>query len=246
MEIHKREADMWKGLEQYKGDAGFAKDIRTALGPALPMLQQANFHPAQFIQNMTNTHLLLADPQTPPDQKRTLALNILKQYGIELEAQPTEQTGFVDPEVKSLKEQLAALQSKISGQETNAANQTRQKLQAEIAAFAADPANPYFNEVADDMSILLRGSGGQLTLKEAYERAVRANPVTFAKEKTRLETEAVAKAQKEAQERADAAKKAAGANVRNRGHQATRTGDATGSWDDTMKETLDQIRSKAH
>ena len=75
---------------------------------------------------------------------------------------------------------------------------------------------PYFDEVAVDVAThirVARANGKTISLQEAYDRAVRANPATFekllaardAEQKTKLETERKAQA--------DAARKAAAANV---------------------------------
>jgi len=241
-EIAKREADMFKGLETYKTEASFAKEVKSFLRPIEGLLQANSIPPQQFLGNLVNAHMTLANPQLAPAQKREIALNILKNYGIEVDApaQPTDDGTYIDPEVLRLRTELSALQSRLDGADTRAANDVRQKLLGEVNAFAQDPANQYFEEVADDVAMLIRGSGGALNLKEAYERAVRANPVTWAKEVTRLQTEAVTKAQQEAKERADKAKRLTSVNVKSGGHQGSGTA-PSGSMDDTMKATMRAI-----
>lgn len=111
----------------------------------------------------------------------------------------------------------------------------------EIETFAADPANPHFEEVSNDMVTLLQG-GVCKTLPEAYEKAVWANPVTRAKEIARQQAEATRKAQETEAAKVAAARKATAANVRT----SAKSGSATaplGSIDDTLNETLAKIRS---
>lgn len=242
-EVHRREQDIWKGLEGYRSEAQFAKSVRQALGPAFQMLQQANFPPEQFIQNLANTHLMLADQRVPVAQRREIALKALSQYGLDLTAQLGEGDDFIDPQVKGLQDRISQLESQLTTRAQTEANQVRQKLSQEIEEFATK--NPLFYEVADDITILIRGSGGQMSLQDAFDRAIRANPVTFAKEQARIEAEAVAKAQKAEQERAEKARAAAAANVKTGVHQGrSGTAAATGSWDDTMAETLREIHKR--
>jgi hypothetical protein len=58
----------------------------------------------------------------------------------------------------------------------------------EIDAFAADPAHPYFDELANDITKLFE-AGLAKDLPEAYEKAVYANPTTRQKEIDRLTAE---------------------------------------------------------
>lgn len=240
-EIAKRENDMFRGIEQYRNDAGFAKEIKSVLAPVEQALQQHGIAPKAFVNNMLQTHLLLSDSQTPAEQRIAMAKQLLSQYGLTLDAPADGTPAYVDPEVKALREELAAVKSKINGAETQAAARERETQANALKAFADDPDHPYFYDVADDIAMLIRGSGGQLSIQDAYERAVRANPVTFAKETARLQQEAVEKAQKEAAERAEAARKATSARVRTDGHQGSGTA-ASGSMETTMEETLAAIR----
>lgn len=57
--------------------------------------------------------------------------------------------------------------------------QTRRESQSEIERFSADPAHPYFDNVREDMAILLQ-TGKAQNLNDAYEMACWANPETRA------------------------------------------------------------------
>lgn len=248
---------MFSGLETYKADAGFAKTIKGIVAPIAPALQANNVRPEQFIGNMMNAHLALSGTQYNADQKRDLAVQMLKQYGIDLAPAASSAAGPAaapgsepTPEVKGLLDKIAQLESRINGTETHVrtqqqavADEHRNKLASEVKAFADDPANEYFDEVADDVVILIRGSGGKMPLKDAYERAVRANPVTWAKESAKLTQAAVEKARKDDAERAAAARNANKGRVRTSGHQGSGTAAST-SMDDTMQATLAGIRKR--
>jgi hypothetical protein len=96
--------------------------------------------------------------------------------------------------------------------------------QREIEAFSADPANMYFDNVSDAVVALIaqdRQNGGSMSLKDAYDRAVWADPTirphlqqaeitARAAEEARKAGEAKAAAEKAAQQKAQAANRAAG------------------------------------
>jgi hypothetical protein len=244
-EIAKRESDMFRGLELYKSDANFGREMGKALAPMAHLLQQNNVPAGHFVNNLVQSHMYLANGQIPVQQRLTTAIQLLKQYGLEL-PKPGEEDGtpaYVDPAVQSLQDKVHSLESKLSASERQALTEQQNKMAADIKAFADDPTHPYFYDVADDMVILIKGSGGTMSYQDAYDRAVMVNPVTRAKETERLQAEAVEKARKEAEERSAASRKASGARVNSRGHQGGSTA-ASGSMDDTMKETLAAMKRR--
>ena len=83
------------------------------------------------------------------------------------------------------------------------------------------------------------------SLKDAYEKAVWANPVTRQKEIARIQTEAAAKLKVAASKEAEAAKRASSANVRGRETRRAPT-EPKGTMDETMRDTLEKIRNRAH
>ncbi len=244
-EIVKRETDMFKGIEQYKGAAGFAREIQTLVRPVEADLIANKVSPQQFVGNLINAHRQLSSPQFTPVQKLAMAKQLLGTYGINLDASATtaDEPEYVDPQVLALREELHTIKSRLNGADEQAANATRSKIAQDIEAFATNPANAHFDEVADDIALLIRGSGGTMPLQEAYDKAVYANPVTRAKETARIAAEAVTKAAKADKERADKAKAATRGNVVTSEHQANGTV-AQGSMDDTMAATLAGIKKR--
>jgi hypothetical protein len=188
-EIAKRENDMVKGIAQYKGASDLAKDLATALRPVIPDLQRHQVTPQTFIGNLTAAHVALSNHNVPMEQRAAQALQYLKtSYGIDLVAEikkiPAQEEAFVDPQVKGLRDQITSLQSRLDEGDSRTAAQIRTSLSNEVMAFASDPANLHFNDVADDIALLLHGSraaGQPLSLKDAYDKAVYANPLTRAK-----------------------------------------------------------------
>ena len=236
-EVLKREEDIFKGLESYKADASIGKALKGVVQPYLQVFQSQGIDPMQQVSGLMRAHVALATGT--PEQKQQFFQHLAKEYGVDLDTEPP----YVDPQVAGLQKQLSDLQSRLNGREQHEANEARSKLQAEIDSFASDPAHQYFDEVANDMAGLLR-SGAAKDLKDAYDKAIWANPITRAKEQARLTADADAKAKAEAAERAKQARKATGANVKSSAKAASGTA-PLGSIDDTLNAALVAIKSRA-
>lgn len=237
-EIHKREEDMFRGLEMYRGDAQIGKNFSQVLQPYMQILQQHNINPYQQVQGLMQAHYTLA--MGTPEQKQELFAKLAQDYGVDVSALPL--APYEDPAVAGLRQQLQQQQNQINQWQQSQQQQVQQKAAQSVEAFANDPANAYFDEVADDIAQLLQ-SGVAKDLQDAYDKAVWANPVTRAKEQARLTTQATEKARQEAEARAAKAKQAMRANVRT----SAKSGSAAtplGSIDDTLSETLAAIRGK--
>ena len=236
-EVLKREEDIFKGLESYKADASIGKALKGVVQPYLQVFQSQGIDPMQQVSGLMRAHVALATGT--PEQKQQFFQHLAKEYGVDLDTEAP----YVDPQVAGLQKQLSDLQSRLNGREQHEANEARSKLQAEIDSFASDPAHQYFDEAANDMAGLLR-SGAAKDLKDAYDKAIWANPITRAKEQARLTADAEAKAKAEAAERAKQARKATGANVKSSAKAASGTA-PLGSIDDTLNAALAAIKSRA-
>lgn len=236
-EVLKREEDIFKGLESYKADASIGKTLKGIMQPYMQVFQAQGVDPMQQVSGLMRAHVALATGT--PEQKQQFFQHLAKEYGVDLDVEAP----YVDPQVAGLQKQLADLQSRLNGREQQEANDARSKLQAEIDTFASDPAHQYFDEVANDIAGLLR-SGAAKDLKDAYDKAIWANPITRAKEQARLTADAETKAKAEAAERAKQARKATGANVKSSAKAASGTA-PLGSIDDTLSAALANIKSRA-
>jgi hypothetical protein len=242
-EILKREDDIFKGLEGYKEHATFGKNIKTAIDPYLPLLRQYNIDPIKQISGLMDAHRSLA--LGSPESKIQMFQRLAKDYNVDLAQvyNSEQETQYIDPQVKTLSEQLNALQQNLQERDRVARQVTQQQLSEQIDKFASDTkSHPYFEEVGQDMANLLQ-SGVANTLDAAYEQSIWTNPITRAKELSRITAEAEAKKQEDESKRAQDARKATSANVKT----TAKSGSATaplGSMDDTLNETLSRIRAR--
>jgi len=241
-QIHLREQQMSEGVQQFRETAQYGKALRDVLAPYQPLLdaQGVRDH-AQAVRFLMNAHYQLSNGD---DAARGRAFaQLAKSYGFDLTklTASMDEPALVDPAVKSMQERLSQMETEFARREHAQYAALRAEKTAEVEAFAADPAHPFFAEVADDIALLLQKPGK--TLQQAYDEAVWANPMTRAKQ---LEAERKT-AEKAALEKAkaDAARAAAARGTRIRGADNGRaTPDPVGSMEQTMQETLAAIRSR--
>jgi hypothetical protein len=241
-EILKREDDIFKGIEAYKGDATYGKSVRSAVQPYEAIMAANGMDPVTTIGGMLRGHHTLATGT--PEQKATLFKQMARDYHIDLAslAAPAGEPPYIDPAVAALQNQLQAVQSQLSQQTQRQQAEARSSVKSQVDAFADDPKNVYFNEVAADVvTMLQKGAAG--SLQEAYEKAIWLNPTVRAKEIARTTAETSSKVLGDAREREAAVKKATAANVKAR----AKSGSATtplASLDDTLEATLARIKSR--
>lgn len=243
-EVLKREDDMFRGIEGYKQDANFGKSVQGIFQPYMPMLQAQNINPLAVVDNyMKMQHVMLTGTQA---QKQAVIQNVIKAYNVDFQQSfqaEAQERPYVDPQVQTLQQQLQALESRQQALDLARQEEIRGGIRKELDAFSADPKNPYFLEVADDITTLLKS--GVKTLAEAYEKAVWANPITRAKEQARVTADGISKAQREATERAQAAKKSTAANVKSKPRSGSGTA-PLGSIDDTLAEAFRAIQARSN
>lgn len=238
-----REKQMLDGLEQYKQEAQFGKQLREVLNPYNALLQQHRLEPHVAVQNLLNAHAQLTTGTM--EQRRAAYERLGKELRIILDSQPGQagQTPQVDPTLQPVLEKVSALERDLEARKEADRQAAYERASKEVEAFAADTtAHPYFDECSDHIVRLIQAG---YSLQEAYETAVMANPVTKAKEVARIQTEYEAKLKENARLEALPKKKAANLNVKSRDTKRAPT-EPLGTMEDTLKSTLNEIRSRAH
>jgi hypothetical protein len=238
-EVQRREADFFKGIEQYKETASLGKSVQSVLAPYSDALRQHNIDPVQQISGLMRAHFTLA--RGNPTEKVALFQRLASDYGVDL-GQIGAEPAYVDPAVQGLQSQLQAVTSQLSQMTERQQAEARATAERQLETFASDPANPHFEAVASDMAKLI-STGVATDLKDAYDKAVWANPQTRQLEISRQQAEAVEKARVAAANRAAEARKATAANLRTSSKQGNpRT--TTGTMDDTLNAALEEIKSR--
>ena len=233
--LEKREKQMLDGLDGYKAHAQFGRAIDEAIKPYQHVLQSQGVDAPRAVQSLLQAHQRLT---TGTAEQRAAAYHELgRNLGL------TGQESPADPAVQSLQERLARFEQRDAERDRTNYQQTLVKAQGEVEAFASDSkAHPYFDEIADDISELIRSGA---SLQDAYDKAVWMNPMTRAKEVARVQMETESKLKETSRLNALKASKASSPSVKARDTtRASATSKPVGNIDDTLRETLSEIRAR--
>lgn len=242
--IELREKQMADGISGAKEDLYFGREMKGAITPYMHIIQSQGLTPVKAVQSLMNVHVALSN--SSPDQKLDYLKKIANSYGIDFNGiqraaqQVAEQRSQLPPEIQTVVDRLNSVETMYQNSQLQAQQAVQEKTRSEVDSFASDPANRYFDDVADEVVAFVQAGHD---LKDAYEKAVWANPVTRQKEMARLQTEADAGRLKKQKEDADRAKKASSVNVRSRDTRKAPT-ELTGTMEDTMRDTLKKIKSR--
>lgn len=244
-EILKREQDMFQGLEQYREKAELGGRYDKVVEPFKAVLAAEQVDPVQLFEAFAGNHYLLT--RGTPEQKLSLAANMLSHYGIDPTALvmaigKNEPDPNADPRIAAMEKEIAELRSGQASREQQELNAKREAFEREVNEFANNPDNHYFAEVANDIANLLK-TGAATSLPQAYEMAVYSNPGTRAKELDRLASERAAAVKEAEAARVQSAEAAQAVNVKT----TTKTRDGTmpvGSLDETLEETMRNINAR--
>ena len=226
-----REKQMLDGLEQYKGDATYAKQLRDIITPYEPMLRAQGINQTEAIQYLMNAHYRLTNGSM--EERRQVYQQLGEQLGFVQQA--AAEQAPVDPNVRQLQSKVDRLESERLAEVRAAQQREHESNVKQIETFAADPANVYFNEVANDMLPLVQAGE---KLESAYKKAVWANEVTRAKELARIQTEADERRKADGATKLETARKTASVNVRSQETRKAPTDPKGDTWEETMRDVL--------
>jgi hypothetical protein len=232
--IELRQKQMLDGIEQYKQGHQQAAEMQRVIEPFRESLLKHGVSETQAIQNLFGHHMALTEGSTESRQAAFVAL------GQNLGLIPQEGQAQVDPRTQELQQRIDRIEQQERQREQHLQQQNYSKIEQEVNNFAADPANVYFDEVADDVVMLLKSG---LDLQQAYEKAVWANPITRAKELSKSVTEQTQAIINKKAEAAKAAKKASSSNIRPVNTSRISNQPAK-SWDDSMNASYDKINNQ--
>ncbi len=227
-----REKQMLDGLEGYKSHASVGKSVAEVAQPYQHLLDQAGVDLPKAVSYLLSAHAKLT--QGTHEQK----LAAYQDLGRNLGLMGGEQSQ-VDPHVAAAYQASMQAQNVVQQWHQQQFEIQKQQKVAEVEEFAKD--KPFFDEIADDIVMFINNG---MTLQDAYDRALWANPVTRTKEQERRRKEAVDADRRANLEKANAAKKASSINIRSRDTGKVPT-EPHGSMDDTLKKTLEKIREGA-
>lgn len=232
--VELREKQMLDGIEQYKQGHQMAAEMQRVLDPFRESIQKHGVTETQAIQNLFGHHIALTEGTLENRQNAFIAL------GQNLGIIPQEGQAQIDPRTRELQQRLDRIEQQEQQRTQQAQQQNYSKVVQDVESFAADQKNEYFDEVADDIVILLKTG---LDLQSAYEKAVWANPITRAKELSKSVAEQTKTITAKQKEEALKARKATSTNIRPM-NSSKESNQPTGDLFSSMAEDFAEIKRR--
>lgn len=235
-EVLKRESDIQRGLADSAEKLKSYQPLEQALEPARAWMAMNGVNPAQLINQLSEAHMMLANPQTQQQAIQWL----MQSYRIDpsaIGAEPGE-TELVDPEIAALKQELSDLKAQSQQQLTQWQIAQQNAAQAQIDAFKQD--HPNFDALEPKMTLLARGylqaNEPVPDLKSLYDEASWAVPEV--RETLIVQQREAADAQRKAElaKRAEEAKQASEVNLSSKGTAGGETPKA-----ETEREMMERV-----
>jgi hypothetical protein len=180
-EIWRRDTEVSRALTTSTQARKFATEFEQVVQPYLGFIAAEGSTPLKAFEYMMQTGALLR--VGTPVQKAQAVAQIVKQYAIDLHALDSILAGqSVQENPQALVEQavqraLAPITQQFQQRQHSQTAGIDQQIDQEIAAFASDPKNEFFNDVKDIMGDFIAAAsqrGQRLSLTDAYERATLA------------------------------------------------------------------------
>lgn len=240
-EVLRRESDFHKGIEQYRTDADYGRNLKSVFAPYQQDFASLGVNETQAVSSLLQTERTLR--LGTPEQKLAIFQSMASSYGVPVEALVSDdgdvlQTAMLNAQLTS---RLNQLEQQLHGFTTAQQSQVQAQVTDSITKFASDPANKWFSDVREDMGRLLEG-GIAADLQDAYDKACNMRPDIRAAIAAQQQREADEKRQKEAQQRVIQAKKSASVNVRQSGPKPVAS-NAPRTIDDTLREVYDRLQA---
>ena len=229
-----REKQMLDGIEQYKSGYKYGEILSKTLDPFREEMAKNGVDEVQAINNLFGHHRALTSGSL--EQRQEAFVRLGQSIGL---IPPSEGQPAYDPRTQELQARLNRIEQQEAQRMQEIEQQHYQDIERQVTDFAMAPGHEYFNEVADDIAILLNSG---IELQDAYDRAVWANPITRAKELAKQAEQQAQSILAKKKEEAEKAKKATSSNVRTI-KTNSKSNEPMGSWEDTMRETLERLKN---
>ena len=188
-EVHKREMEITRALNEANQARQSAQQFEQAAQPYMARIQSLGVTPQQAFNELLKADYALATGT--PQTKAQFIDKLIQDYGVdigELDAaiarrlgaggQPQQQQQM--PDIQALvQQQLQQALAPIYQQQQQAAQQVQQQADLTVQQMELDPKFPHFDAVRQDMADLIEINsrrGVYISLEQAYNRAVSGNP----------------------------------------------------------------------
>jgi hypothetical protein len=205
------EADYTRKMQELAPAKRLKETVDEVLTPFRAQMSREGIDDAAGVRQLAGIALYLQEK--PQEALHWLAAK----YGIDLKAPGGAEAGQPDPVVAQLKQTVSQLESRLNSTLSAQHQEQHKALLTQVEQFAQEKdaqgnlLRTHFDEVAGDIALLVDGAkrnGGSMSLQDAYDRAVYANPTTRIKVLAAQEAQRKVKEAEERAAKANAAKKA--------------------------------------
>jgi hypothetical protein len=192
-EIHRREMEVQRVLNETAPIRQEAQQFREAVTPYMARIQSLGVTPHQAVGELLKADYLLATGS--PSQKAMFIDKLLQDYGVDIneldsaiarrlggqqQQQQQQQPAFDPNQISQLvQQQLNQALAPIYQQRQQEQQQIVQNAEMTVEQMELDPKYPHFESVRQDMADLMEINarrGVYISVQEAYNRAVGMNP----------------------------------------------------------------------
>lgn len=189
-EVLKREKEVNAVLQQTARSRKFEDAFQRTVAPFQSFMAADGKDPLTATRDLMQTAAVLRVGS--PQQKAQVVADIVNQFGVDIQTLDGALAGASPgagggpqpgPDIESMIDQRMAPVNQFMQGIQQRAQQSEQALSQSVAeeleAFEQDPANLFFKDVEQDISVLMQVAaerGQTLSLKDAYDKAVRMNP----------------------------------------------------------------------
>lgn len=207
----KREAEVAKGFDEYRGKTAQLQEISQALEPLKPVLQQNGIQSeAQAVKRLIEWEGSFRNPQTRMQAFQALA----QQYGVDLNSlvqnpsQAPSQVQDIPEPLRPVIDQFGNIVQEVNAIKAEFQRSREDTISKELSAFAKD--RPHFEKVRTIMGQLMTAGIVQPgDLEGAYQKATALHPEVSAQIRAEEEAKRTAELDKRNAEKAANARRAA-------------------------------------
>lgn len=214
--IERREREMNQFMERTAPLRRMGEEIVQAIQPYNNVLQADGITPQAATAEAAKLYAIFRTGT--PEMKLSTIQQIAQYHGIDLSPLASGQMPQVDPQIAAIQRELSQTRQQLAAMSSSQTERENAALQQHFSVFAQN--RPHFEAVRNDMATLIEAAahqGQNMTLEDAYDRAVWARPDLRQQLLAQQEAE---RAKEQAQKIAEA-KKAASVNVSPKGAPAT-------------------------
>ena len=176
-EVLRREGEIDAGKQQWDTKAERYNRLEAAIAPHRDRLTLSGVEESVYIARLAQADKMLTENpyQAIQEVARMYGIDLAQVNGQQFSGGPPQGQPYQDPQYQTLAQEVQALRAERQQEITQRQALEQQSAQAQIEAFANDPANLYFDNVKPEIAALLQ-SGAAKDLPQAYEMACHARP----------------------------------------------------------------------